>query len=233
MDLDQIDFERRGPMLVGHNRIVITLPAATELPWRQVVTVADDLMLFGALVWPNDVRISVRKLELVQRAWMAHNGLPEVPQMRRLTSMVQRYHDGIEFDFRTHFRLSFGDLFRERRWREILNYLDQLPANSQMNRLLSLDEEYMESVLRSQKGDQGPSRPSMADWSLTNSLLATLIDAVNKNTATQTAIANPKGAKPRIEPTPRPLSLVEKIERRIQKERHEEMVGRLLPGKVS
>lgn len=218
-------------MQVRHAGQIVVLPSASDLPWRLVQAASADLMIFGSLVWPSDVRLSTRRLELVQRAWMAHNGLPELDQMRRLVYTIQRYYGALEYDLRNHLRVSTADLWRERRWRELLNYIDHLPANTHMNRLLTQDEEYMEMVVRSQKGDTGPGRPSMADWSTTNSLLATLIDAVNRNTAVQQGIANPKGPKPRVEPTLRPETVAEKVQHRINKAKHEEMVGLLLPSK--
>ena len=58
-----------------------------------------------------------------------------------------------------------------------------------------------------------------------------LVDAVNRNTAVNQSIANPKGAKPKLQPYPRPYSAAEKVQRKIQKEAHEEMVSLLLPGR--
>lgn len=230
MSLDQIDYEKTGPMTVQLAGSEVVLPAASEFPWRLVVAAAEDLRFFGSIVWPTNVRVSLTQLRKVQHAWLSHNGLPEVAQMRRLIYMMERYSKGIEFDLRAHLQLSLGELWRGRRWRELLNYIDQLPSNTQMNRLMSQDEEHMTAIMRSQKGEQS-SAPSMADWSLLNSQIATLIDAVNRGTAVQQAIANPKGAKPKIVPMPRPATAAEKVEKRLTKERHEEMVSLLLPGR--
>lgn len=232
MDLDRIDAERRGPMVVREHGELVPLPAATELPWRVVAAAIGDVHFFATTIWPAGYHLTGWKLELAQQGWIWHNGLPELDQARRLVYMYQRYYTGVEYDLRHHLGLSAGDLWRERRWRELLNYIDQLPTNSQMNRLLSQDEEHMEQILRSSGSRSGGrAKPSMADWSLTNSLLSTLIDAVNKNTAVNQAIANPKGPKPRVEPTPRPATVAEKIERKITRERHDEMVSILLPNR--
>lgn len=233
MDLDQIDAERRGPMAVAVAGKQVSLAPATELSWRHVVLAASDDRYFGALVWPADVRLPFSKLGAVREAWRRHNALPDVGQMRRLVYMFERYYEGIEYDLRDKLGLSAGELWRERRWRELLGYIDRFPANTHMNRMLSLDEEHMQELLKNEKGDPGPKKPSMADWSLTNELLSTLIDAVNKNTAVNQGIANPKGPKPRIDPMPRPASVAEKIRLQLQKDRHQEMVGLLLPGRVS
>ncbi len=216
-------------MVVRSRGGLVTLPAASELPWRVVGAATADPHAFALMVWPREARLAARDIPAVQEAWIRHNDLPPFPQVRRLVYMIEKYYTGIEYDLRHHLRVSAGELWRDRRWRELLNYIDQLPTNSQMNRLLSTDEEHMEALLRQKRGDDGPARPSMADWSLMNSQLAQLIDAANRNTATQQAIANPKGPKPRIDPSPRPATAAEKVERKLQKARHEEMVGLLLP----
>lgn len=231
MDLDQLDAEQYGPMVVRLDGETLTLRPATDMAWRLVVAAAADPFYFGGLVWPGAVRLPYRKLQAVQRAWVAHNGLPEIDQIRRLVYMFERYFTGVEYDLRAHLQVSARELWQERRWRELLNYIDLLPANSHKNRLLSQDEEYMEMLLTQKSNDTGPVRPSMADWSLTNSLLSTLVDAVNKNTAVQQGIANPKGPKPRIDPMPRPATAAERVEWRLQKKRHEDMVSLLLPAK--
>ena len=88
----------------------------------------------------------------------------------------------------------------------------------------------MTQLLKRNKGT-GSGKPSMADWSLTNSLLASLVDAVHKNIAVQQGIANPKAPKPHVEPYPRPATVTEKIEQRLRKEAHEDMVSKLLPNR--
>lgn len=232
MDLDRLDGEVAGPMRVRHRGHVLTLPPAVDFTWKEVVAAAMNLWIFGTMIWPSSVRIGYADLRRVQAAWGRHNGLPEGEQVRRLVYMMQRYSQGIEYDLRHHLSgLSAGDLWRERRWRELLNYIDLLPTDSHMNRLLTSDEEYMEMALRHRKESNGPPRPSMSEWSLTNSLLAQVIDAVHANTAVNRGIADPKRPMPRVDPVPRPYTAAEKVRYRMQQRRHEEMVAMLLPGR--
>lgn len=227
MDLDRLESERGGPWVVLERGRVVVVPAATTLPYKTVSAGLMSPHAFATLIWPADAELTAWKVEAAQRGWVAHNGLPEPAQMKRLVYMLEKYGEGVEVDLRAHYRLSLGDLWRARRWRELLGLIDHLPTNSHMNRLLSNDEEYMEQVLKNDKST-GPSRPSMAEWSLTNNLLATLIDAVNKNTVTQIGIANPKGQRPKVEPQPRPATVAEKVRLRLTKQEHESMVGMLL-----
>jgi hypothetical protein len=230
MDLDALDGETGGLMRVRHGKHVVTLQPATDLSWQGAMAAAVDAYDFGRRVWPIAHRLPYRALKQVQTAWRRHNGLPDTPaSCRRLAYMMSKYGDGVEFDLRNHLGLSAGELWRGRRWREMLAYIDMLPTNSHMNRLLVSDEEYMEIVVLQREKNPTPSRPSMAEFSMTNSLLMQLIDAVNLNTAINKAIANPKGPKPRIDPVPRPYTAEEKVSRQIQKARHEELVSMLLP----
>jgi hypothetical protein len=229
VDLDLIDAELGGPMVVRLGIELLTLPPAADLPWKAVVAVITNPAAFLMAVWPRGVDIPHWKVGPLQQAWIRHNGLPDEHQARRLVYMMQKYYNGIEYDLRDRLGLSVGDLWRERRWRELLTYIDHLPSNTHMNRLLTSDEEHMEAILRGQKkGTPGSGRPSMSDWGQLETMMATLIDAVNRNTAMQQAIANPKGAKPRIEPYPRPYSAADKIRNKIQKQEHESMVNLLL-----
>lgn len=233
MDVDLLDAEVGGPMGVLHRGEIFTLPAATDMHWAHVANAATGVWNFLSQCWPAGRRASYLDLCVVQEAWRKHNGLPGPDQCQRLVYMVDRYRKGIEYDLQNHLRLSLGELWRARRWRELLSYIDMLPTNSHMHRLLTSDEDYMERVLSSdvQRDEERTGRPSMADWSLTNSLLAQVVDAVNRNTATNEAIAKQgKGSKPTFNPVPRPWTAADKVKYRVEQRKHEEMVARLLPG---
>lgn len=233
MDLTHLDAQRGGPMNVRVAGRVVTLKPATEIPWRVLVIMMTKPAYFLGIVWSDEeARLPVGKIGRIMEAWRIHNGLPPTEQLRRLIYMCERYGDGIEYDLQAHLGLSFGELWRDRKWREILNYIDHLPTNSQMNHLLTNDEEYLEEVMSHEKpGDSGGYRPSMSDWSLTNSLLATLIDAVNRNSVVTQAVAGGKGPKPTVTPFPRPLTAADTVRYRLDKKRHEEMNAILLRGR--
>lgn len=217
-------------MLVGVAGEVVTLAPATDLSWRQVQAAATDILFFGSIVWPAEVRIPMSRLDKVQRAWVAHNALPEAQQVHRLAYMMEKYSKGIEYDLRAKLNVSARELWQDREWRILLDYIDHLPTDTHLHRLLSQDDEYMEQALKA-KSSPDAGRPSMADWSQTNSMLAVLIDAVNRNTAVTQAVAGGKGPKPQVHPYPRPATAAERIQYKMQKARHQEMVSTLLPRK--
>lgn len=236
MDLDRLDAELGGDFRVQLGGKVITLRPATELSWGHVASVLTDPILFAVMIWPSNQPLRWWQIEVVQRAWAAHNGLPDAAQARRLLYMVQKFGDGIEYDLRNHLQgVDLGTLWRGRRWRELLNLLDQLPQDTHMNRLLTTDEDYMEAVLGDAEPTEdeatGPKPPSMAHWSQTNAMLAQLIDAVNRLTATNQGIAGAKN--PKFEPFPRPENAAQKImarrAREVAQRRHQQMVDILLP----
>src|SRR5688572_16980522 len=211
MDVDLLDAEVGGPMGVLHLGEVITLPAATDLHWTQVLNAATNIWKFMSTCWKPERRLSYIDLGLLWEAWRKHNGLPGPDQCHRLAYMVDHYLKGVEYDLRNHLQVSLGELWRARRWRELLVYIDMLPTNSHMHRLLTTDEEYMERVLSSkqERDEERSGRPSMADWSLTNSLLAKVIDAVNRNTQiTVSAAGNKQNLG--LKPEPRPWTAADK-----------------------
>lgn len=234
--LDQIDGERGGPLRLRLRGEVIEIKPATDLNWKLVLGACSSIYAFGGLLWPAQIRVTYRQLIEARKAWMTVNGLPEGDQCRRLVYMCKRYWPGVEYDLRNQLGLSAAELWQSRHWREMLGYIDHLPTNSHMNRLLTLDEEYMEALERSPRRDTPMAgRPSMADWSLTNGLLAKLIDAVNRNTAVAISAANPKAPKPNMPPEPRPYTAAERVRYHVQQEAHEEMVAVLMrdrPGRT-
>lgn len=229
MTPDQLDAEKRGPMAALVDGEPHQIPPATELPWKLVVACATSPHWFALVAWPRDVKLKAWQIEVAQDAWRVHNGLPEASQVKRLVYMIEKYHDGLEYDLRTKVGVSLGELWRDRRWRELLVYIDHLPTDTHKNRLMTNDEEYMAAVMeQSQRGD---GRPSMAEWGQTNIQLAMLIDAINRNTAVTQAVANPKAGMPKIQPAPRPSTVMEKLEFKKSQREHESMNAMLLRGR--
>jgi hypothetical protein len=230
VDLDRLDAELGGEMVVQLGNRKITLPSARTVPWKHLPAMMQDPLAFAALFWPADAPLQWWQLVPVRDAWARHNGLPDAKQVSRLLFMLGRFGDGIEYDLRNHLGISMGVLFRERRWRELLNLIDQLPQATHLNRLLTTDEEYMEAAIRQEKGG-GSSAPSRAEWGQVEELLAKVVDAINRLTVTERGLAGDKTAKT-PPPLARPKSIREDIEQRIIKERHQSMVDMLLPRSV-
>lgn len=220
-------------MRVALDGVIVTLPAATDLPWRVVAAAVRDKIDFYYHVWaPTGVPLpGVNRTEQVRQAWAHHNGLPEGQSLYRLLYMMERYADGIEYDLRNHLGVDMGDLFRGRRWRALLNYIDLLPSGTHKNRMVTQDEEHMEAILSSKQGQAGEYKPSMSDWGQLENMMATLIDAVNRNTETVHATAQGKKKPLRIPNYPRPATALDRVKNKMQKRQHEEMVALLLPTK--
>jgi hypothetical protein len=144
--------------------------------------------------------------------------------------MVGRYYEGLEYDLRARLGVDLGELWRARRWRAINSYVSQLPSDSRLNHLIANDEEYLERVLAARDKDRTPDQetpgPSMAEWSLTNSLLAQLIDAVRTNTEVTKAAAG--GTPGNVKPVDRPKTAVDRISNRNRMREHQEMSALLL-----
>lgn len=230
MDLDQLDAEKLGPLAVLLDGELQTVPSAGDLHWKTVLAAIGSPHYFSLLVWPPDVPLKSWQIEAAQAAWCRHNGLPSIDQARRLIFTLEKYYSGIEYDLGTR-GISLRELWRARRWRELLNYIDLLPTDSHKNRLMTADEEYMEAVIRASAQGGPRTGPSMADWSQTNAMLAVLIDAVNRNTAVTQAVAQSKGPKPSFDPYPRPITAADRVRYRMEKEAHQSMVSMLLPDR--
>lgn len=228
MDLDQLDAERLGPFSVRLRGERIVLPAPSTLSWRNTATAATSGHHFMQLVWPKEIGLPAWMVEPVQKAWRIHHGIPEVDDIQRLIYTMNRYVEAVEYDLRDKLDLSAGQLWRERRWRELLNYIDSLPSNTMTSQALANDKEHLRMVLKQGARQKGAGGPRLADWSLTNAQLAGLIDAVNALRITTIGLSGAKGAKPSFEPQPRPRTAVDEIEYEMRKAQHEEMVGMLV-----
>jgi hypothetical protein len=227
VDLNQLDAEKHGPMTVvaGGRRYV--LPAASDFGWKRVAEVASNPHYFALLVWPREAPIKAWQIEAAQRAWCDHNGLPAPQQIQRLVMMMEKYGEGIEYDLPHHLPgVNAGQLWRDRRWRELLSYIDQLPSNSHKNRLMMTDEDFVRSIAKT--GFSGDGRMSISDFGPTERILADLVDTVKHNTMVTQAVAGGKGPKPTMDPYPRPVSALPKIEREMRIAEHEQMKSLLL-----
>lgn len=231
MDLDQLDAEKLGPFTVMVNGEARVVPPAADLPWKAVAACASSPHWFAILAWPPDVQLKAWQIEDAQHAWCRHNGLPAPEQIRRLTFMVERYYEGLEYDLRTKVGVSLGELWRARRWRELLNYIDLLPPNTHKNRLMLNDEEYVEQLLGASDTSSGDNRPSLADFSPEVAAIVKLTDAVNRNTMVTHGVAQGTKGKMDLRPEPRPATAIDKIRYQKEKKAHEELTAILTPGR--
>jgi hypothetical protein len=236
VDLDRLDLERGGPLLIREQGAVVVVPPASEFTWQQVAMAIMDARYFGVYIWPQEYPLRFGWIDYAQQSWCRHNGLTDLAETRQLVHMAGRYFEGIEWDLRTRCGISAGELWRERRWRELYSYIKQLPSDSRVNHLIANDEEYLEKALANQDknrtpGQSGPSGPSMAEWNLTNALLTKLVNAVRQNTEVTKAAAGGKAGN--IQPERGPVTAADKVLNRLRQREHEEMSAILLRNRPS
>ncbi len=147
--------------------------------------------------------------------------------------MIRRYGKAIEYDLiMSPARLDLATEWRRRRWRRLLNIIDNLPRESRYFEARVNDERVIEAILTAEGHtaavDAAPTR-RMADWSAQVELL-TLI--VNRLGEVAQGIAVLGGAKPgKVPPAPQPTTAYETVRSRMRSRKHETLVSRLLPHK--
>lgn len=129
-------------------------------------------------------------------------------------------------------RLDLATEWRRRRWRRLLNIIDNLPRESRFFEARANDEHVIEAMLAAEgqsAPDKTPPTRRMADWSAEVELLTT---AVNRLGEIAQGIAVLGGAKPgKVPPAPQPTTAYEKVRTRMRSRKHESLVSRLLPHK--
>jgi hypothetical protein len=232
VDLDQLDAEKGGPFSVRLRGRRLELPEPSALPWKAVASTIASPHGFMEHVWPWHIGVPAWMVDQLHERWCRHHGLTSLDETKRLVYTLNRYSDSIEYDLREKMGLSLGQLWRDRRWRELLNYIDSMPSNTMTSQSLANDKEHLRMVLKQGAKQRGAGGPRLADWALTNSQLATLIDAVNALRITTVGLAKTKGPRPSFEPQARPRTAIDEIEYEMRKAEHEGMVSILLPHKA-
>ncbi len=128
-------------------------------------------------------------------------------------------------------RLDLATEWRRRRWRRLLNIIDQLPRESRLFEARINDDESVALAMENEAaaGERGPAEPvrRMADWSAQVELLTI---AVNRLGELIQAVGMLGGAKPRPLPmAPHPTTAFERVRRRKLAKQHKSLVSRLLP----
>ena len=122
-----------------------------------------------------------------------------------------------------------GELWRKRKWRKLLNFIDHLPRNSFFMQAVSLDDEHVEMILASRQfAEQEPSGPSMAIFSPEVERLDGIRNDLQANTIATLAAAGAKKL-PRFTPRPVPETAFDRVAHRRRSAKHQQLVKRLLP----
>ncbi len=123
-------------------------------------------------------------------------------------------------------------MWQSRRWRHLLNIIDQLPRHSAFGEALTNDEELAHEVAKRRKHDdsgRAPSR-SMRDFTVEVELLSVVADRIAELIQ---AVAATKGAKAKQNPIrmPRPVTALQRVTAQRRRAKHDSVVARVLPGR--
>lgn len=225
--------EARGPFVLAYQGRTIALPSPIDLG---IHFIAAALYLEHVPGTPNMPRWRERA---VVRAWLAHHDLPTLQHLQRLCYVIERYHDAVEYDLRAELGVDLDALWRARRFRRILNYIDHLPRNTWYSEAVSLDEEHAEMLakaLAEQGEDSQKHSPPMHTWTPEVDMLAKVVDAVRSVNHTLAAVNSEKGKAPKApEPEARPKTATDGIRQAAyhsrRQEKHKALTKRLLPHK--
>jgi hypothetical protein len=122
-------------------------------------------------------------------------------------------------------RLDLAAEWRSRRWRRLLNVIDQLPRDSRYVEAMAMDEQLAER-LADRPQPQAKAKRRMADWSVQVELLTAILARLGEVTQ---AIAALGGAKPRkLPPVPVPQTAMDRIRNRKRFEKHHALVARVM-----
>lgn len=123
-------------------------------------------------------------------------------------------------------RLDLATEWRSRRWRRLLNIIDQLPRNSRYVEAMTQDEQLaLRMAGLPENPDPGPKR-RMSDWSVPVELLTAILNRLGELTQ---AVAALGGAKPRkVPPAPVPQTALDRVRNRQRFDKHKALAARVL-----
>lgn len=144
--------------------------------------------------------------------------------MRRLVFYLERYFRPLEADFRSEYSgLNLGQLWREGKYRMILDLIAELPQRSRFAAAVATDEEHVELILEAQK-DQPETEyaPPLAGWETSNEQLAQVVDLLGG--VISVLVKANGGNPPKAKPVPRPRTAFSDVRERQATTRHKATV---------
>lgn len=149
---------------------------------------------------------------------------------RRLAYLLERYGKAIEADLA--FRgVDLAQLWRQRRWRFLLNLIDHLPRDSAFIEALAEDDELADRNVA--RPDNGRRRtPPISEFTPDVELLAAVYDRLGNLITVVAATAGSK-RPPKPKPWPRPVTAIERARHRRAKAEFDEIVALVTPHEVT
>ncbi len=119
-------------------------------------------------------------------------------------------------------------MWKQRRWRQLLNILEFLPRTSAYAEAMALDEELAVEVAKIPHGDRaGKWARDHREYTPEVEMLSALFDRVGELIRVVAATRGSRGGKPPPQ-APRPVSALERVRVRNSRARHEQLADRLL-----
>lgn len=138
---------------------------------------------------------------------------------------MERYGAAIEFDlFERGFDLA--KMWQGRRFRFLLNIIDQLPAHSRYAEAMSQDDDAAEFLL-SQGMPSTAEQSRLADWSPEVVELRRIVDRMGL--LISYAAVGSHNKPPKLQAPPRPETALQRASRKAAVTKHRELVAALIP----
>lgn len=120
-----------------------------------------------------------------------------------------------------------GQMWRDRSWQDLLTLIDWLPRNSAYIEAISEDEEIAEQFLKRPENKRARgAAPRVSEWSPEVERLTDIVDRLGE--VVVAVVASQGGKPPRIRPTPRPRTAIDRLRERKRYEHHKKTVARVL-----
>lgn len=238
MSMKNIDLLEHGGghFHIRHKGELIALPDPRTKHYQWVL---GALMLGHVPGTPGDIPDHLRAL--VFDRWCAAWELPDFRNAQRLAYLVDNYRSPITYDLHAYANADLGALWRDRRWRLLLDLLDRLPGHSWYSASVSMDEEHARMMAeaieahRAANPDEKPESkgPSLTSWTPEVAVLTSVLDAVRSVQYAVVAVNAPKDKTPSPpKPSPRPSTPLERAlkvaEFNRRKASHDSIVARVL-----
>src|SRR5690606_21904025 len=139
---------------------------------------------------------------------------------------LRRYHREIKVDLRREYGLDLAELWTDRRWSDLIDFIDLLPSASHTRQAMAQDEEHVEAVLEALDGKEPDRAPPLAEYGPDVSRLDRIADLLKSINQTLVVV---NGGKPtKIQPEPRPQTAFERMAEKRRSVRHQMTVNRVL-----
>jgi hypothetical protein len=225
--VDALEAEAGGQFIYRWGGQDYTLVAPAELSWHQLVRVIRDPILF-VVELAHAHRLTIWQIERLRDDWMTHHGLGAPSSVERLAYMIEHYRDAIEYDLDTlpgpH--PPFGELWRTRQVRRLLNLIDHLPPNCHTNAAVASNDDHVRLMIEA--GLKPAKGVSQVYYGSIEQRLDDIVDALGALRDVTIAVNSGKGKRnPPTKPRPRPTSAFSRVRHQTRMAQHESLMARL------